>query len=184
MLSESAPQYCVVALVLTERFSMNTSYQFRPRPACLTCQVDEVASKLLKGVPNLAGYGLQSSAKPPKAGSYKGPERLRDYLEEDSTKCALRNLTTRETYCLKKLGEEYRCDGGRLGTQLGVRDYGALLINRIGRRGYKINFQVVMLLWDFKLVKYFPQLFSKYFLSAAAPWVRLSTSLPGPPSTG
>ena len=105
-------------------------------------------------------------------------------MEEDSSKCLLRNLTTRETYCLKKLGEEYRCDGGRVGSQLGVRDYGALLINRIGRRGYKINFQVVMLLWDFKLVKYFPQLFSKYFLSAAAPWVRLSTSLPGPPSTG
>ena len=152
---ESAPQYCVVALVLTERFSMNTSYQFRPRPACLTCQVEEVESKLLKGVPNLAGYGLQSSAKPPKAGSYKGPERLRDYLEEDRSKCVLRNLTTRETFCLKKLGEQYRCDGGRVGSQLGVRDYGALLINRIGRRGYKINFQVVMLLWDFKWVKYF-----------------------------
>ena len=120
-------------------------------------------SKLLKGVPNLAGYGLQSSAKAPKAGSYKGPYRLRDYLEEDSAKCVLRNITTRETYCLKKLGEEYRCDGGRVGSQLGVRDYGALLINRIGRRGYKINFQVVMLLWDFKWVIYSPSLSSKYF---------------------
>ena len=83
---------------------MNTTHQNRPRPACLTCEVAEVSSRLLKGVPNLAGYGLQSSAKPPKAGSYKGPERLRDYLEEDSSKCVLRNLTTRETYCLKKLG--------------------------------------------------------------------------------
>ena len=60
------------------------------------------------------------------------------------------NSHSRETICLKQLGEEYRCDGGKVGSSLGVRDYGALLINRIGRRGYKINFQVVMLLWDFK----------------------------------
>ena len=59
-------------------------------------------------------------------------------------------LMWRETFCLKKFGEEYRCDASKVGSQLGLRDYGALLINRIGRRGYKINFQVVMLLWDFK----------------------------------
>jgi len=32
---------------------------------------------------------------------------------------------------------------------MGVRDYGALLMNRVGRKGYKIHIQVVGLLWDF-----------------------------------
>ena len=74
---------------------MSPSAQFRPRPACQTCQVDDISSKLLKGVPNLASFGLQPPAKPPKAGSYKGPERLRDYVERDSSKCLQRNITTR-----------------------------------------------------------------------------------------
>jgi hypothetical protein len=34
------------------------------------------------------------------------------------------------------------------------RDYGAILINRVGRKGYKINFQVVGLLWDFRYSSY------------------------------
>ena len=46
---DTAPQYCVVALVLSQQFSMNTSLQYRPRPACLTCLVEDINSKLLKG---------------------------------------------------------------------------------------------------------------------------------------
>ena len=91
---ETAPQFCVVALVLTEQFSMSTTAQYRPRPACMTCQVEDISSRLLKGVPNLASYGLQTSAKAPKAGSYKGPLKLRDYVE-DSSKCIQRNISTR-----------------------------------------------------------------------------------------
>ena len=30
------------------------------------------------------------------------------------------------------------------------RDYGTLLMNRVGRKGYKIMVQVVGLLWDFR----------------------------------
>ena len=30
------------------------------------------------------------------------------------------------------------------------RDYGALLMNRVGRKGYKIHIQVVGMLWDFR----------------------------------
>ena len=30
------------------------------------------------------------------------------------------------------------------------RDYGAILMNRVGRKGYKIHIQVVGLLWDFR----------------------------------
>ena len=52
---------------------------------------------------------------------------------------------------MKKFGEKFRCDTGRTGSgQLGARDYGSLLINRVGRSGYKIMWQGVMLLWDFK----------------------------------
>ena len=99
---DTAPQFCVVALVLSQQFSMNTSLQYRPRPACLTCLVEDINSKLLKGVPNLASYGLQSAAKAPKAGSYKGPDRLRDYVEE-SSKCLTRNITTRQEQYSKDL---------------------------------------------------------------------------------
>ena len=35
------------------------------------------------------------------------------------------------------------------------RDYGAILMNRVGRKGYKIHIQVVGLLWDFRLLKHF-----------------------------
>ena len=36
------------------------------------------------------------------------------------------------------------------------RDYGAILMNRVGRKGYKIHIQVVGILWDFRLLKHFP----------------------------
>ena len=35
------------------------------------------------------------------------------------------------------------------------RDYGAILMNRVGRKGYKIHIQVVGLLWDFRFLKHF-----------------------------
>ena len=35
------------------------------------------------------------------------------------------------------------------------RDYGAILMNRVGRKGYKIHIQVVGLLWDFRLIETF-----------------------------
>ena len=62
----------------------------------------------------------------------------------------------------------FRCDTGRVGGNMGVvrflslhflfnkipltsqRDYGAILMNRVGRKGYKIHIQVVGLLWDFR----------------------------------
>ena len=38
------------------------------------------------------------------------------------------------------------------------RDYGAILMNRVGRKGYKIHIQVVGILWDFRLLKHFSNL--------------------------
>ena len=65
--------------------------------------------------------------------------------------CEDRGISTRETYCVKKFGEKLRCDTGPVSSgQPGARDYGSLLVNRVGRSGYKIMWQVVMLLWDYK----------------------------------
>ena len=84
-----------------------------------------------------------------RSGSYKAPERVRDYIDPGA--CVQSGISTRETYCVKRLGEMFRCDTGPVSSgQPGVRDYGSLLINRVGRSGYKIMFQVIMLLWDFK----------------------------------
>jgi len=144
----SSPQFCVVALVLARNFSMDK--QERPRPACLSCQVDSYQAKVLKGNPFLASYGLQPPQQNARAGTYKANTNIKNYL---SSTCIMRNISTSETYCLKVLGERFMCDVGRVsiggGTQPGKRDYGALLINRVGRNGYKINFQVVGLLWNF-----------------------------------
>jgi len=146
---DSAPQFCVVAIILAENFTMDINKPFRPRPSCLTCMVNDVQSRLLKGVPFLVGYGLQPSnnGKTPRSGTYKAPEFLRKYI--DSSQCTERGITTRETYCVKKMGEQYRCDTGKINSSPGFRDYGSLIINRVGRSGYKIMFQVVMMLWDF-----------------------------------
>ena len=151
----SAPQFCVVAIILAENFTMDIDKPFRPRPACLTCQVADIGNRMLKGVPFLVGYGLQpaNNGRVLRSGTYKAPDRIRDYV--DPALCAARGPTTRETYCVRSMGEQYRCDtgppgGGATGAGPGVRDYGALLINRVGRSGYKIMWQVVMLLWDFK----------------------------------
>eukprot|EP00090_Calanus_glacialis_P021303 TRINITY_DN32878_c0_g1_i1.p1 TRINITY_DN32878_c0_g1~~TRINITY_DN32878_c0_g1_i1.p1 ORF type:complete len:846 (+),score=251.22 TRINITY_DN32878_c0_g1_i1:28-2565(+) len=144
----SSPQFCVLALVLAQNFSM--AKQERPRPACLNCQVDSYQARVLKGNPFLASYGLQPPQQNARAGTYKAPTFIKNYL---SSTCIRRNISTSETYCLKVLGERFMCDVGRVsiggGTQPGKRDYGALLINRVGRNGYKINFQVVGLLWNF-----------------------------------
>jgi len=144
----SSPQFCLLALVLAQNFSMTK--QQRPRPACLNCEVDSYQAKVLKGRPYLASYGLQAAQLNARAGSYKAPTFIKNYM---STTCILRNFTTSETYCLKVMGERFRCDVGRVsvggGTQPGMRDYGGLLINRVGRNGYKINFQVVGLLWNY-----------------------------------
>ena len=39
-------------------------------------------------------------------------------------------LIDRETYCVKKMGEQYRCDTGKINSSPGFRDYGSLIINR------------------------------------------------------
>ena len=62
----------------------------------------------------------------------------------------VKNISSVETFCLAGLGEEYRCDTAAAGGLTGKRDYGGLLINRVGRPGYKINFQLVGLLWNFR----------------------------------
>ena len=41
-----------------------------------------------------------------RSGTYKAPERIRDYV--DSSLCADRGSGTRETYCVKTMGEGYR----------------------------------------------------------------------------
>ena len=61
ILTETAPQFCVVAIILSENFTMDINKPYRPRPSCMTCQVDDYNSRLLKGVPFLVGYGLQPS---------------------------------------------------------------------------------------------------------------------------
>ena len=151
VLVETAPQFCVVAIILSQNFTMDINKPYRPRPSCMTCLVDDYNSRLLKGVPFLVGYGLQPSnnGKVMRSGTYKAPERIRDYI--DPSACVQSGITTRETYCVKKMGEMFRCDTGQISSGLpGVRDYGSLLVNRVGRSGYKIMFQVIMLLWDFK----------------------------------
>merc|ERR1740128_735281 len=85
--------------------------------------------------------------------TYKADAPLKRF---QSTDCISRQISTRETYCLKSLGQEKQCDTGRQSVAgssvLGHRDYGALLLHRFGRKGYKITFQVVGLLWDFRYV--------------------------------
>ena len=58
---DTAPQFCLVAIILAENFTMDINKPYRPRPSCLTCLVADVRSSLLKGVPFLVGYGLQSA---------------------------------------------------------------------------------------------------------------------------
>ena len=41
-----------------------------------------------------------------RSGTYKAPERIRDYV--DSSLCSDRGPGTRETYCVKTMGEGYR----------------------------------------------------------------------------
>ena len=45
----NTPQYCVLAIILAENFTMNINMPFRPRPSCMTCLVDDVNTRLLKG---------------------------------------------------------------------------------------------------------------------------------------
>jgi len=145
--SVTAPQYCVLALVLTEPFEMMK--QGRPRAICLNCQVDSFTEKTLKGLPFIASYGLQLE-KPPKSGTYKLPKPIKDYLDDSCIGNNTSRLSSSESYCLNTVGNGYRCDESNIGTDLGVRDYGALLMSRVGRKGYKIHMQVVGLLWDFR----------------------------------
>jgi len=145
--SATAPQYCVLALILAEPFNMQA--KGRPRAACLNCKVDSYSSKLLKGLPFVAGYGLQSSNVPTKSGSYKIQQPIKRYFSDGCSQTNGSQLSSSESYCLNTVGNGYRCDTGRVGGNMGVRDYGALLMNRVGRKGYKIHIQVVGLLWDF-----------------------------------
>ena len=45
----NTPQYCVLAIILAENFTMNINMPFRPRPSCMTCLVEDVNTRLLKG---------------------------------------------------------------------------------------------------------------------------------------
>ena len=67
----------MLGLILTNMFSM--SKEQRPRPACMNCQVNSYQTKLLKGVPFLASYGLQPTVDNARAraGSYKAPQAIK-----------------------------------------------------------------------------------------------------------
>ena len=83
----NTPQYCVVALLLADNFTMDIEKPFRPRPSCMTCLVDSVQTRLLKGVPYLVGYGLQTESKPLRAGTYKAPEKIKQYVDPSKVNC-------------------------------------------------------------------------------------------------
>ncbi|XP_023331455.1 uncharacterized protein LOC111703668 isoform X2 [Eurytemora carolleeae] len=51
------PQYCVLALILSDGFNMTAPY--RPRPSCLTCKLNSMLDKMTRATPLLAGYGLR-----------------------------------------------------------------------------------------------------------------------------
>jgi len=147
----SAPQFCVMGIVLSSPFEM--SLPFRTRPACLTCKLRSYDdNEFLRAMPLLAGYGLRTPIDNQRASTFVSPAKIKDYV---STKCVERegNSSTAEVYCLKTLGAEKQCDTARrtVGGKsiLGHRDYGAILMSRFGQKGYKITFQVVGLLWDF-----------------------------------
>ena len=91
----SAPQFCVVAIILAEQFSMNINLPYRPRPSCMTCLVNDVNTRLMKGVPFVAGYGLQPSdnGKLHRSGTYKGPQSLKTYV--DPSQCVDPGISTR-----------------------------------------------------------------------------------------
>ena len=61
------------------------------------------------------------------------------------------------------------------------RDYGAILMNRVGRKGYKIHIQVVGLLWDFRFLKhFFLQIWfcTKFFKTVRNVFLSCSTTSP------
>lgn len=43
-----------------------------------------------------------------RSGTYKAPERIRDYVDPSPSGCVDRGVGTRETYCVKTMGEMHR----------------------------------------------------------------------------